>query len=260
MLFILHPEGHGMRKDSNFFILIGSISLFVCINIFLMVSGKLPFTSHSFGIILGAGLTLSIYSFLYQDNPAFKIAENLYVGVSLGYTIIITWFNFLKPDLYDPLIVPVFSKAATKEPQYTLLIPSLLGIFMLLRFSKSLSWLSRWTFAFVVGLGAGISIPRVISAFILQQIKPSLQPVFSGSETIFSSIDTLLILLGVISVLIYFIFSVEHKGAIGKLSKIGIWFLMISFGASFGYTVMARVSLLIGRIQFLLKDWLGILQ
>ncbi|MDE1889310.1 MAG: hypothetical protein KGJ87_01815 [Planctomycetota bacterium] len=249
-----------MRKDSNFFILVGTISLFVCINIFLMVSGKLPFSSDGFGIILGAGLTLAIYSFLYKDNPAFKIAENLYVGVSLGYTIIITWFNFLKPDLYDPLIVPIFSKAVAKPPQYALIMPSLLGIFMLLRFSRKLSWLSRWTFAFVVGLGAGVSIPRVISAFILEQIKPSLRPVFSGGETILSSINTLLIMLGVISVLIYFIFSIEHKGAIGKVSKIGIWFLMISFGASFGYTVMGRLSLLIGRIMFLLRDWLGILQ
>ena len=249
-----------MRKDTNFFVLVGTIGLFICINIFLMASGKLPFSSDGFGIILGAGITLSVYSFLYKDNPAFKIAENLYVGVALGYTIIITWFNFLKPDLYDPLIVPAFSKAATKAPQYALIIPSMLGIFMLLRFSRKLSWLSRWTFAFVVGLGAGVSIPRVISAFILEQIKPSLHPVFSGGETILSSINTLLIMLGVISVLIYFIFSVEHKGAIGKMSKIGIWFLMISFGASFGYTVMGRLSLLIGRIQFLLKDWLGILQ
>ncbi|OQD45348.1 hypothetical protein BIY37_09075 [Candidatus Brocadia sapporoensis] len=225
-----------------------------------MASGKLPFSFDGFGVILGAGLTLAIYSFLYKDNPAFKIAENLYVGVSLGYTIIITWFNFLKPDLYDSLIVPMFSKAATKAPQYALIFPSMLGVFMFLRFSRKLSWLSRWTFAFVVGLGAGVSIPRVISAFILEQIKPSLHPVFSGGETLFSSVNTLLIMLGVISVLIYFIFSVEHKGAIGKISKIGIWFLMISFGASFGYTVMGRLSLLIGRIQFLLRDWLGVLQ
>ncbi|MDN3513286.1 MAG: hypothetical protein NG747_02665 [Candidatus Brocadia sp.] len=249
-----------MRRDSNFFILIGTIGLFACINIFLMVSGKLPFSSDGFGIILGAGLTLAIYSFLYKDNPAFKIVENLYVGVALGYTIIITWYNFLKPDLYEPLIVPIFSRAVTKAPQYALICPSLLGIFMLLRFSKKLSWLSRWTFAFVVGLGAGVSIPRVISAFILEQIKPSLHPVFFGGETILTSINTLLIMLGVISVLIYFIFSVEHKGAIGKVSVIGIWFLMISFGASFGYTVMGRLSLLIGRMMFLLRDWLGILQ
>jgi hypothetical protein len=74
------------------------------------------------------------------------------------------------------------------------------------------------------------------------------------------SINNFLILLGVVSVLIYFFFSLEHKGVIGGVSKIGVWFLMIAFGASFGFTVMARMSLLIGRIQFLIRDWLGIIQ
>ena len=89
--------------------------------------GKLPFSSDGFGIILGAGLTLAIYSFLYKDNPAFKIAENLYVGVSLGYTIIITWFNFLKPDLYDPLIVPMFSKSRRKGSSVCINLPFSVG-------------------------------------------------------------------------------------------------------------------------------------
>ncbi|MEE9558849.1 MAG: hypothetical protein V3V94_05115, partial [Candidatus Brocadiales bacterium] len=63
----------------------------------------------------------------------------------------------------------------------------------------------------------------------------------------------------VVTVLLYFLFSVEHKGPVGVASKIGIYFLMVSFGASFGYTVMGRMSLLIGRMIFLLKDWLGVL-
>ena len=39
-------------------------------------------------------------------------------------------------------------------------------------------------------------------------------------------------------------------------ARVGIVFIMVSFGATFGYTVMARVSLLIGRVTFLIKDWL----
>ena len=66
----------------------------------------------------------------------------------------------------------------------------------------------------------------------------------------------LVIILGVFSVLIYFYFSVEHKGVIGKVSRVGIWFLMISFGASFGYTIMARISLLMGRFSFLVNTWI----
>ncbi len=72
-------------------------------------------------------------------------------------------------------------------------------------------------------------------------------------------LNLLIILVGVVAVLVYFFFSVEHTGVVGKVSRVGIWFLMISFGASFGYTIMARLSLLIGRVNFLLNDWLGIM-
>lgn len=246
-----------MERNRNFTTLIVCLGLFFLISIVLVAVGHLKIGEGGLGIIVGAGLTLAIYSFLYKDNPVFKIVENLFVGVALGYTIITVWYNVLKPDVYDSLIVPFFTAEA---PKYSLLIPAILGCLMLTRFSRRYSWLSRWAFAFVVGLGAGSAIPRIISALIVQQVKPTLRPVFVGEETIWSSISTLLILLGVISVLIYFFFSTEHKGAVGKFSRIGIVFLMISFGASFGYTVMARMSLLIGRLQFLLKDWLGILQ
>jgi len=248
-----------MKDTKSFTILIGCVVLFFITNVILVITGKLPFSSDGFGIIVSAGLTLAMYSFLYKDTPIFKIAENLYVGVSLGYTIIITWFNFLKPDLFDPLIVPIFSSGSNTAPKYSLLIPLTLGIFILTRFSRSLSWLSRWSFAYIVGLGAGIGIPRIISSFILEQVGPSVRPLFLDGEPLLSTINTLLILLGVVSVLFYFFFSIEHKGTRGRISQIGIWFLMISFGASFGYTVMGRMSLLIGRIQFLLKDWLGVI-
>lgn len=68
-----------------------------------------------------------------------------------------------------------------------------------------------------------------------------------------------IVVVGVVSTLIYFYFSKEHTGALGVTAKIGIWFIMISFGAHFGYTVMGRVSLLIGRVYFLFYDWFGTL-
>lgn len=70
-------------------------------------------------------------------------------------------------------------------------------------------------------------------------------------------INAFLIGLGVLSGLVYFFFSKEHTGLVfGGLARIGVWFLMIAFGGSFGFTVMGRISLLIGRIQFLIGDWL----
>ncbi len=244
-------------KGTDFWLLIGTLSFFVLVNLFFFLLGRLSLSWEGFGVAIAAGLTLAVYSFLYKDNPAFKVVENLYVGVALGYTVIITWFNALKPDLYDPFLVPLFTG---QRAQYLLFAPMFLGIFMLLRFTRKLAWLSRWSFAFVVGLGAGVTIPNFIHTFILKQLEPSMRPVFYGGETAFASVNTMLILLGVVSVLIYFFFSVEHKGPVKVVSRIGIWFLMISFGASFGYTVMGRMSLLIGRVMFLMRDWLGVIQ
>jgi hypothetical protein len=71
--------------------------------------------------------------------------------------------------------------------------------------------------------------------------------------------SAVVLLVGVTTTLIYFYFSAEHKGSLRTISRIGITFLMIGFGATFGYNVMGRISLLIGRFQFLFTDWLGLI-
>jgi len=69
-------------------------------------------------------------------------------------------------------------------------------------------------------------------------------------------LNNLILVAGVVCGLVYFFFSKAHKGVVGAAANIGITVLMIAFGASFGYTVMARISLLIGQAQFLIFDWL----
>jgi hypothetical protein len=63
------------------------------------------------------------------------------------------------------------------------------------------------------------------------------------------------LIVGTVTGLFYFYFSKEHKGVFGTAARVGVYFLMITFGASFGYTVMSRMSLLIGRIYFLISEW-----
>ena len=239
-----------MTRDTALFV--GFILLFAAVNTYLLVSGTLTADWPGFGVIVAAGFTLALYSFLYKDNPLFKFGEHVYVGVAAAYTFGQIWF----PVLYGELLAPLLDSDAdaAAKTNWWLLIPTLLGLLILTRFSTRLGWLSRIAFAFVVGLGAGFAIPRTISSYILAQIEPTLKPLSMSWD----GIDLLIILVCVVTVLIYFFFSVEHSGAVGKASKVGIWFLMISFGASFGYTIMGRLSLLIGRVTFLFRDWLGI--
>ena len=238
-----------MSRDS--YIFGGLILVFAALNILFLSTGRLQADWTDFGIIVGAGLTLLLYSFLYKDNPLFKFAEHIYVGVAAAYIFGQYWFG----GFFGMLIEPVFMQEdAPASSKWLLVIPTILGLLMLTRFSRRWSWLSRISFAFFVGFGAGLTIPRYISSFILQQIEPTLRPL----SLTMAGFDVLVIVVGVVSVLVYFFFSVEHTGAVGGVSRVGIYFLMVAFGASFGYTIMARLSLLIGRISFLLEDWLKI--
>ena len=240
-----------MTRDKSIFLVV--LILFVSVNISLLVNEDLPMDWEGLGVVVAAGLTLALYSFLYKDNPFFKMAENLFVGVAAAYVFGQYWY----PTIYGEIWVRLsgLSKGPGISRDAWLLAPTLLGLLMLTRFSQRFSWLSRLSFAFFVGLGAGLTIPRTISSFILAQIEATIQPL-SWS---LAGFNLLVILVGVVSVLIYFFFSMEHKGGVGKVSRLGIAFLMISFGASFGYTIMARLSLLIGRISFLMDDWLNVL-
>ena len=42
------------------------------------------------GIWLVSFLTVCILSFLYRDNPFYKFAEHLYVGISAGYWTVVS--------------------------------------------------------------------------------------------------------------------------------------------------------------------------
>lgn len=224
------------------------------------------------GTWLAAALTLFIFSFLYKDNPFYKLAEHLFVGVSAGYGVAIEFHNVFVPNLWKPLW----------SGNLILLIPFAFGVLLFTRFFSKTAWLSRWSLALIIGMYAAIYIVGYASGDLILQIHANLLPVwqgnlfdfirnfsiafynwitFKGSPLVWLDYTkNFLLVVGVILSLVYFFFSKEHKGAIGVGAKVGIWFLMVSFGASFGYTVMSRMSLLIGRVYFLLGEWLGLIQ
>ena len=200
------------------------------------------------GVWLLVVMTLSILSYLYGDNPFYKAAEHIFVGVSAGYIFAITWWDQVWPNLFGRLF-PSYVKAGF-EFDGLYIVPLILGLFMLFRLIPSLSWLARISIGYIVGMAAGLKIYVFVNSNILMQIKNS---GITFDESIWNILNQFLVLIGVISGLVYFFFSKEHKGVIGKISKIGIYFLMIKFGASFGFAVMGRISLLIGRFEDLIN-------
>ena len=276
-------------------------------------------TADLLGYWLGIFLTICILSFLYKDNPFYKFAEHLFVGVSIGYVIIQQYYSVLEPKLVDRV----------GSGSWLALVPLALVCMLFAKLaSRRLAWVARFPLAFVVGLYAGFAIKTVQSDLgaqmaesmkDLDEIKVNLnsaseeelsrlpgisEPVAKaiierraqvplasvdevaglpglnqtqrdilgeergaligldaraatsdGERDWFGIFSDLLLLCGLLASLIYFYFSIEQKGAVGKVSRFGVWILMIGFGASFGYAVQGRLALAIGRAMDVLgKD------
>jgi len=206
------------------------------------------------GNLMGVFLTLGIISFLYKDNPWYKFCEALFVGISAGYWLCTVFWSQFVAKLWDNVFPP-----PGQPQQYVYLVGGLLGIMMLLRLVPKIGWFSRWALAFVVGGTAGAYLIGYALSNGMKQVKSTILPLWV-SGNLNATVGNIILVVGTFCGLIYFFFSKEHKGTYGKVAKLGILFLMITFGASFGYTVMARMSLLIGRMDFLFGTWLGLIK
>jgi hypothetical protein len=201
---------------------------------------------EGFQIWLMAFFTLAIFSFLYRDNPVYRFAEHLFAGLSAGYYVAL----YMDTILYQQLWIPMSTSG-----EWWLIFPGFLGILMFTRLMPKFSWLARFGLAFVMGTTAGVAIMAELHGKVLYAIRGTIADQVSGGQV--NYVLAAIVVIGVTTTLLYFYFSKEHRGVLGGAARVGIWFIMISFGASFGYTVMGRVSLLIGRVYFLYSDWIG---
>lgn len=235
------------------------------------VAGTAQFSlSRTIGIWVAALLTLCILSFLYRDNPFYKLAESLFVGVSAAYWMVVGFWDVLVPNLVDKLFPSAIQAWAMPglSPErdqwwWVSLIPLVLAFMLLMRLAPRGGWLGVWPLAFIVGTFAGLRLVAFVQADLLSQVRASILSVValdpSNSFRLQQTLENVVLLTGTLVCLVYFFFSVEHKGTVGRLSKAGIWVLMITFGAGFGYTVMGRIALLAIRLEFLFDDWLWLI-
>lgn len=224
--------------------------------------------SRTLGLWVAAFCTLAIFSFLYGDNPLYKFTEAVFVGVSAAYAMVVAFWTEIATNLYAKLL-PGLARSSlfpdmesSTEPNWLYLIPLVLSVLLLWRLAPKGNWIARWPLAFFIGATAGIRLISYLETDFVGQLQNTIMPfiVFSadGSFDWIQSLRNTIVITGVTSCMVYFFFSIEHEGIFKYISRLGIWFLMITFGASFAYTVMGRIALLSGRLDFLFHDWLGI--
>ena len=224
------------------------------------------------GIWCAAFMTLGILSFLYKDNPFYKVCESILIGVSAAYWMVNGFWSTLVPNLFAKLApatvreiaLPDLPVSATPGTDMTLaFVPLVLGFMLLWRLAPRGGWIAVWPLAFIIGTTAGMRLVASIEADLLAQTVATVRPLVAFDKAteafdFWATVGAVTSVAGVLSVLTYFFFSVEHKGAVGATARLGVWFLMITFGSAFGLTVMGRITLLAQRFEFLFKEWLGI--
>jgi len=197
--------------------------------------------SLDMGIWVAGLVTLAILSHVWKENPFYRIAEHLYVGISAGHAVVMAWGN-----IRDTAVKPL-----AEEGQLVWIIPIVLGVLLYARYFKGVAWIARFPVAVMVGIGTGVAVRGAIHGDFVQQISATIRV---------GSVNDILLLVFVAASLSYFFFSRTIKGPVAAIPQLGRVVLMVAFGAAFGTTVMGRMALLIGRIQFVLGDWLGVMK
>ncbi len=216
-------------------------------------------------VIAGFG-TLAIFSFLIKENALYRFFEHLFIGIAAGLIPVLTFKNFLWPRIFQPMLgftveyYPDGTVANAYEPAYLLyLIPVFFGLLYYFIYSSRFNWLAKLVIGFSLGYSAGLSF-KGFFAEVVPQITSSFKPLLvisDGSLDHVSSFNNIMFVAILLAVMYYFFFSFRRtsRASVG-VSSFGRYALMVCFGAFFGSTVMARLALLVDRIQFLLVDWI----
>lgn len=199
--------------------------------------------SKDVGVWIAALSTLFMYSYLYKDNTLFKFGEHLFIGVASAHHIVMGYQNIMEMGI-RPL----------GAGRLIVVVPIALGLMLFTRFGTGkTALLCRIPIGFLAGLAAALSIRGLLDASLVQQIASTMKPI--------KGINDVLLLVGVLTTISYFLFTNTGKNPVLKGSaNIGRMVMMITFGAAFGNTVMARMSLVIGRLQFLFGTWIPLIK
>jgi len=185
--------------------------------------------------------TFCVLSYLYRENPLFRFAEHIFVGLTVGYGVSADLWYF-KNYGYIPVVY---------QGRYDYLIWILIGLGYYFFFSRKYFWIYRIPISIAVGYGTGMALRSTVMANLISQINTLIKSSLIAADPL-STLNRIIIVFGTVLSLTFFIFTREMKGGLSYIPRIGRYVILAALGASFGNTVMGRESLLIQRIQLLL--------
>lgn len=218
------------------------------------------------GIVLGFILTIMVFSYLIGDNPFFRLAIHIFIGVAAGFAVVVVIYNVILNQLLFPIIQNPLASLYLAVP------PIVLGLWLFTKVSPRLAWIGNPVMAYLVGVAAATAIGGAVIGTLFPQIGATtslfILPASSGTlgENILKALPILLkavvILAIIICTMLYFYFGVKQDPNqaprrprwIEEISWLGQIFVAVTYGVLFAGVYSASLAALIERVRFLLES------
>ena len=207
--------------------------------------------------IVGFLLTVMIFSYIFGDNPFFRLAAYLFVGVTAGFVTITVITQVLVPQLWLPLV------SGSLTVRLVALVPLLLSLILLLKMFPPFARYGNIPMAYLVGAGAAILIGGAVLGTLFPQIIGTINLFDLGTATanqispVVQLVNAVLILVGTLTALFYFYFGAKtnlnqpprRSQLIEVMAHVGQVFIGITLGALFAGVYSSALTALIERVS-----------
>ena len=213
---------------------------------------SIEFLSAAVGLIL----TVLIFSYLIGDNPMFRLAVYLFIGVASGYGATVVWYYVLIPKLFDPL----------RSGNLVSIVPLLLCVSLLTKLSPRISWMGNIAMAILVGVGAAAAVGGAVIGTLIPQVRAAVDALDirsapGGAQTMAILLNGLVMLAGTVFTLGYFQFTAgrapdgtpKRNPLFEGIAWVGRIFIAITFGVIFAGVYMAALTAMIERLVFIIN-------
>lgn len=209
--------------------------------------------------IFGFVLTLMVFSYLIGDNPLFRIAIYLFIGVASGYAAVVVWHHVLVPRLFEPLADP--------NRLVLTVIPLVLSVSLLAKLSPRIAWLGNFAMAVLVGVGAATALGGAVAGTLIPQARAAMDALVPSSIT--RLLEGAVMLVATVLTLAYFQFgakraadgSVKRNAVLESLAWLGRIVIAVTLGVLFAGVYMAALTAMIERLSSIIhfvQSFLGL--
>ena len=194
----------------------------------------------------GALVILGYFSLIFfKENVFARWAEYSIVGLGVAWSTVFLTYEAID-SAWEPLV----------GGDWTMIIPIVLGLLMYFRFSRKNRWIIRWPLAVVTSTALMINATgRPVANFIMQ-LQALALPIVSGTGM--DILNGIIAVVACLTVMSYFTFTREHTGVLGISSKLGRYFMMLTYGGAFSMAYISQGTFVVGTLNYLFSTWLGL--